>query len=116
MPGDRQSSQWLGGGGTIDWSLYITTIYYYYTYYMIVKLMNWLDGKFYLLWGLLLLVVFSLLVWDYDEITGGRDYIRDNMGRRWEVRHIGGSEYLYSGGRLVFLRPCRCGSLKRDSL
>ena len=76
-----------------------------------------LDKPFYILIGGFVCVAFSLLLWGLvDEVTTERDYILDNVGHRWEVRHIGGNEYLYSRGRLVMLRRCECGGVKRDSL
>ena len=76
-----------------------------------------MNKRVYTLFGVFVLVVSTLMVWGlFDEIRAERDWIRDNTGHRWEVRHVGGQEYLYSRGRLVFLRPCACGRIKQDSL
>jgi len=68
-----------------------------------------------LLFGFILIAGFGIFALSVDS-GGDRDYILDNVGRRWEVRHIGGNEYIYNAGKLVMLRPCSCRGAKRDSL
>ncbi len=82
-----------------------------------MRLTDWASKRFYPLLAVFVLVWIALLVGGLlceDHVE--RDWVRDNTGRRWEIRHIEKQEFLYSRGRLVFLRPCRCGKDLQDSL
>ena len=82
-----------------------------------MRFIDWLNGRFYLVIGSLIFLISAMVFWClYSEITVERDYVVDNVGHRWEVRHIGNTEYIYHRGHLSLLRPCTCGKTKRDSL
>ena len=83
----------------------------------VMRFIDWLDRRFYLVIGSLIFLISAMVFWGLaDEMTTKRDYIQDNTGHRWEVRHIGKTEYIYHRGQLSVLRPCTCGKTKRDSL